>query len=76
MKKKLLLIVSFILLSHTFIFTSPNEDLYKSTKKGDLTGIKKVIKRHANLNVRDRAGRSSLHIAAERGYLKIVNFFI
>ena len=41
MKKKLLLIVSFILLSHTFIFTGPNEDLYKSTKKGDLTGIKK-----------------------------------
>ncbi|MCK4907678.1 MAG: ankyrin repeat domain-containing protein [Spirochaetes bacterium] len=77
MKKKLILIASLIFLSSLFIFAGPNEDLMKAVKKGNLRGVKRAVRRRANLNIRERQkGRTPLHIAAERGYLKIVKYLI
>lgn len=50
--------------------------IYEAAEKGDLPAVKRHIKMGANVNARDKDGRTALRWAAARGHLNVVKLLV
>lgn len=53
-----------------------NEQLYEAARKGDLTEVKAVLDRGADVNAKFRYGATALFKAAERGHTEVAKLLI
>jgi len=73
--KKLFIILLLISCNQVYK-NSYSEELLNSVKKGELSKVRDLIKRGANVNIKDKDGKTPLHIAVENNYEDIVKVLI
>ncbi|GMT49573.1 MAG: hypothetical protein IEMM0008_1112 [bacterium] len=77
MKTRTFISLFSIILLSSFVYADINEDLFKAVKKGDKKKIIVLIKKGADVNVKNKySKKTALHMAAEKGHLEIVKLLI
>ena len=52
------------------------EDLHEAARKGNVEIVKMLLKEGADVNARDKYGRTALYVAAWRGHVEIVKMLL
>ncbi|MDH5679942.1 MAG: ankyrin repeat domain-containing protein [Spirochaetota bacterium] len=73
--KHAVMTIVFILLAHT-AFAGINEDLIKAAEAGDKKKVESLLAKGADVNAKDKYGKTPLHIAAKKKYLVLVRFLV
>jgi ankyrin repeat protein len=73
MLKKLGIVLTLILALSLSAFAG---ELHKAAKEGNLKLVKELVSKGADVNAKDKYGRTPLHYAAKEGHLDVVKFLV